>query len=80
VPLTARDVRLSDAGSERRTVKVTRLAHLDIGLMTSRPDHDGSVKPVEEKRTCAVASCVGGCAAASVRYHDEIRVFFPSHG
>jgi hypothetical protein len=31
-----------------------------------------SVKPVKEKRTCAVA--LMGCAAASMRHHDEIRV------
>jgi hypothetical protein len=33
------------------------------------------VKPVEEKRTCAADRVFVGCAAASMRYHDEIRVF-----
>jgi hypothetical protein len=59
------------------------LTHLRYRLNDERTDNGHnflkprgrSVKPVEEKRTCAAASCLVGCAAASMRYHDEIRVF-----
>ena len=69
-------VRLSDAGSERRTVKVTRLAHLRHRLNDEQTDHDGvQLNPWKKSGPAQWHRALVGCAAASVRYHDEIRVF-----
>jgi hypothetical protein len=70
-------------GNDLQRGKTALLTHLRYRLNDERTDNGHnflkprgrSVKPAEEKRTCAAASCLVGCAAASMRYDDEIRVF-----
>jgi hypothetical protein len=63
-------------GSERRTVKVTRLIHLRHRLNGEQTDHEGvQLNPWKKSGPAQWHRALVGCAAASMRYHDEIRVF-----